>query len=105
MRGYLSVNLSNRDQYIKTIFDAYWRDDLDISKDEILIPLLEQCKIDKDIFFKTIKDPVIKERLIDATKNAHEKEVFGAPTFITNNKIFWGQDRLEFALDEYNKID
>ena len=30
--------------------------------------------------------------------------VFGAPTFIAiNNKIFWGQDRLEFALDEYNK--
>jgi 2-hydroxychromene-2-carboxylate isomerase len=105
MRGYLSVNLSNRDQYIKTIFDAYWKDDLDISKNEILISLLGQCKIDKDIFFKTIKDPVIKEKLIDATKNAHEKEVFGAPTFIVNNKIFWGQDRLEFALDEYNKID
>ena len=105
MRGYLSVNLSNRDQYIKTIFDAYWRDDLDISKEEILIPLLEQCRIDKDIFFKTIKDPVIKEKLKNATRNAHEKEVFGAPTFIINNKIFWGQDRLGFALDEYNKID
>ena len=24
---------------------------------------------------------------------------------LVNNKIFWGQDRLEFALDEYNKID
>jgi len=105
MRGYHSVNLSNRDQYIKTIFDAYWRDDLDISKEEILIPLLERCKIDKDIFFKTIKDPVIKEKLKDATKNAHEKEIFGAPTFIVNNKIFWGQDRLGFALEEYNKID
>ena len=51
--------------------------------------------------FKTIKDPIIKEKLKEATKNAHEKEVFGAPTFIVNNKIFWGQDRLEFALDEY----
>ena len=100
-----NINSSNRDQYIKTMFDAYWKDDLDISKEEILIPLLEQCKIDKDIFFKTIKDPAIKEKLKDATKNAHEKEVFGAPTFIVNNKIFWGQDRLEFALDEYNKID
>ena len=28
------------------------------------------------------------------------KEVFGAPTFIVNNKIFWGQDRLEYALEE-----
>ena len=45
------------------MFDAYWKDDLDISNEEILIPLLEQCKIDKDIFFKTIKDPAIKEKL------------------------------------------
>jgi 2-hydroxychromene-2-carboxylate isomerase len=43
--------------------------------------------------------------LKDATKNAHDKEIFGAPTFIVNNKIFWGQDRLEFALDEYDKVD
>ena len=105
MRGYFSVNASNRDQYVKVMFDAYWRDDLDTSKEEILTPILEQCKIDKNIFFNTIKDPVIKDKLKDATKTAHEKEVFGAPTFIVNNKIFWGQDRLEFALDEYNKID
>ena len=105
MRGYFSIASSNQAKYIETLFDAYWRDDLDISKEEILIPLLEQCRIDKDIFFKTIKDLVIKEKLKDATKNAHEKDIFGAPTFIVNNKIFWGQDRLEFALDEYNKID
>ncbi|MDB3924138.1 2-hydroxychromene-2-carboxylate isomerase [Candidatus Pelagibacter sp.] len=105
MRGCFDINLSNRDLYIETMFNAYWKYDLDISKEEILITLLEQCKIDTDIFFKTIKDPSIKEKLKDATKNAHEKEVFGAPTFIVNNKIFWGQDRLEFALDEYNKID
>ena len=105
MRGYFTVNSLNKGQYIETMFDAYWRDDLDISKEEILVPLLDQCKIDKDIFFETIKDIVIKEKLKETTKNAHEKEIFGAPTFIVNNKIFWGQDRLEFALDEYNKID
>ena len=105
MRGYFVINLKNKDKYIETMFNAYWKDDLDISKEEILKPLLDQCKIDKNIFFKTIKDLVIKENLKEATKNAHEKGIFGAPTFIFNNKIFWGQDRLEFALDEYNKID
>jgi len=105
MRGFFVTNSSNQAQYLKTIFDAYWKDDQDISKEEILIPLLNQCKVDKDIFFNTIKDPVIKEKLKDATKTAHEKEVFGAPTFVVNNKMFWGQDRLEFALDEYYKID
>jgi len=105
MRGYFCVNSSNRDQYIKRMFNTYWRDNLDISKKEVLTHLLHQCEVDKDIFFKKINDPIIKDKLKDATKNAHEKEVFGAPTFIVNNKIFWGQDRLEFALDEYNKID
>ena len=31
-----------------------------------------------------------------------EKEVFGAPTFIVNDKLFWGQDRLDYALEEYS---
>jgi len=105
MRGYFSIDSLNQAKYTKTMFDAYWKDNLDISKEEILIPLLEQCEIDKNIFFKIIKDSVIKDKLKDATKNAHEKEIFGAPTYIVNDKIFWGQDRLEFALDEYNKID
>ena len=105
MRGYFCTNSSNKSQYIETMFDAYWKNNLDVSKKEILISLLEQCKIDKNIFFKSINDPVIKDKLKGATKAAYEKEVFGAPTFKINNKIFWGQDRLEFALDEYNKID
>ena len=103
MRGYFSANSLNQAQYIKIMFDAYWKDDLDISKEEILKQLLDQCKINKNIFFKTIEDPAIKEKLKDATKEAHEKEIFGAPTFIVNNKIFWGQDRLIYAIDEYKK--
>jgi len=37
------------------------------------------------------------------TNDAYEKGVFGAPTFLVNNKIFWGQDRIEFALREASK--
>ena len=40
--------------------------------------------------------------LIKLTTDAFEKEVFGTPTFLVNNKIFWGQDRLEYALEELN---
>ena len=35
MRGYFDMDSSNQAQYIKTMFDAYWRNDLDISKEEI----------------------------------------------------------------------
>ena len=32
---------------------------------------------------------------------AFDKNIFGAPTFVVNNKLFWGQDRLEYAVEEY----
>ena len=103
MRGYLFINNENKDLYLNIMFDAYWKDNLDISNEEILKSLLEKCKIDPDSFFDDVKNTKIKEELKNVTQEAHNKDVFGAPTFVINNKIFWGQDRLEFALDEYNK--
>tara|TARA_B110000503_G_scaffold39251_1_gene64621 strand:- start:141 stop:719 length:579 start_codon:yes stop_codon:yes gene_type:complete len=103
MRGCFCINSKIKDQYINTMFNAYWRDNLDITNEEILITLLKECKIDSDNFLKAIKDQLIKDKLKDTTKDAHEKDVFGAPTFIVNNQIFWGQDRLGYALDEYSK--
>ena len=103
MRGYLFINAENRDLYLNVMFDAYWKDNLDISNEKILKNLLEKCKINSSKFFDGIKDLKIKDELKSITQEAHDKGIFGAPTFVVNNKIFWGQDRLEFALDEYNK--
>tara|TARA_B100001059_G_C17791267_1_gene560301 strand:+ start:1074 stop:1649 length:576 start_codon:yes stop_codon:yes gene_type:complete len=103
MRGYLFINDEVKNLYLNKIFDANWKDNLDTSNDEILKSILEKCKINSNDFFDGIKDPKIKEELKTVTQEAHDKEIFGAPTFVVNNKIFWGQDRLEFALDEYNK--
>ena len=103
MRGYLYINIEKRDLYLNVMFDAYWKDNLDISNEGTLKTLLEKCKIESISFFNGIKSTMIKDELKSVTQEAHEKEIFGAPTFLVNNKIFWGQDRLEFALDEYNK--
>ena len=102
LRGYLYIENEVKNLYLNEIFNAYWKDNLDTSNEEILKPILEKCKINPIHFFDGIKDPKIKDELKDVTQEAHDKEIFGAPTFVVNNKIFWGQDRLEFALDEYN---
>ena len=103
LRGYLFINDETKDLYLNVIFDAYWKDDLDTSNKKNLETLLKKCKIKLNEFFEGIKDPKIKDKLKDITQEAHDKEIFGVPSFVVNNKIFWGQDRLEFALDEYNK--
>ena len=46
---------------------------------------------------------LMKNKLKEETNIAYSKGVFGAPSFIINNKLFWGQDRIEFVLKEINK--
>ena len=102
MRGYLSVEDGQKEDYLNIFFDAYWKDNLDLSSEKEISKLLESLKIDSKIFFEKITQQSIKDTLKKFTNDAFEKEVFGAPTFIINNKIFWGQDRLEYALEELN---
>ncbi len=101
MRGYLVVDENIKQKFFETCFDAYWKNNIDISNKEKIDEILEICKIDKNIFFEKINNLEIKEKLKKLTLSAFKKDVFGAPTFIVNNKIFWGQDRLDYAIDEY----
>ena len=102
MRGYISVNENRKEDYLDTFFNAYWRDNLDLSSEKEFSKLLESLKINSKIFYEKISQQSIKDTLKKFTNDAFEKEVFGAPTFIVDNKIFWGQDRLEYALEELN---
>lgn len=102
MRGYLSVDNNQKEKYLDIFFNAYWRDNLDLSSEQEFSKLLDALEIDNNIFFDKITQQSIKDTLKQFTNDAFEKEVFGAPTFIVNNKIFWGQDRLEYALEELN---
>ena len=81
-------------------FDAYWKDNHDLSNPENMSKLIRDLNIDSEEFFQSIKKQSVKDQLIKLTTDAFQKEVFGTPTFIVNNKIFWGQDRLEYALEE-----
>ena len=103
MRGYLCVENSKKEEYLNSFFEAYWKEDQDLSNEENTKIILKKLKINENDFFNSINNQDIKDKLKQFTQEAFEKEVFGAPTFIVNNKIFWGQDRLEYALDEIKK--
>ncbi len=100
MRGYIQISEKQKEIYLNTFFDAYWKDNINLSLENEISKLLKVLDIDIKIFFKEIKEQSIKDNLKELTSDAFRKEVFGAPTFIVKNKIFWGQDRLEYALEE-----
>ena len=81
-------------------FDAYWKDGLNLNSDNILNSILTNLNINFNEFQLIISEQKIKNKLTVQTNEAYNKGVFGAPSFIINNKLFWGQDRLEFVLKE-----
>ena len=101
MRGYLIIDDNLKKKFFDLCFDAYWKHNIDISNIENVKDILKNSSIDENIYFEKIQSSKVKDELKQLTNNAFEKDIFGAPTFIVNKKIFWGQDRLEYALDEY----
>ena len=104
MRGYLYVEKEIKETYVDLFFNAYWRDNLDLSDETEITKILKILNLDSKKFFKGINNQLIKDQLKVLTNKAFEKELFGAPTFVANDKIFWGQDRLEYAIEELNLI-
>ena len=104
MRGILVINKNKKRDYINKFFDAYWYLNKDLSQKKQIIKILNELKIDRNNFFLMIKDIKVKKNLKKLTNEAYLKNVFGAPTFIVNKKIFWGQDRLEYALEEFKNL-
>ena len=102
MRGYLIIDNKLKQKYFDICFDYYWKENINISEEKNIDKLLAICSINKGDFLKKINDTKTKDELKHLTNLAFEKDIFGAPTFVVNNKIFWGQDRLDYALDEYN---
>ena len=102
MRGYIAIDEETKNNFFDICFDYYWKDNVDISDKKILSKILELSELDEKEFFLKTQDEKIKDELKKLTNDAFQNDIFGAPTFVVNNKIFWGQDRLDYALEEYS---
>ena len=104
MRGVLVAEEDNiKNYYIDNIFNTIWQDGLNMNDEIIIQKVLKNLNANPKTFALRSTSSLIKDSLRKKTTEAYEKGIFGAPTFVVNDKIFWGQDRLEFALKEASK--
>ena len=104
MRGVLVAEEDNiKSYYIENIFNSIWQDGLNMNDDIIIQKVLKNLNVNPKTFTLRTASSLIKDSLRKKTNDAFMKGIFGAPTFVANNKIFWGQDRIEFALKESSK--
>ena len=85
--------------FTRAVYLAEFRDGLDISSKAVLEDVLRGLNLDPAPLFEGIAAPDIKERLKDQTDLAEESGIFGAPSFMVGEELFWGNDRLEPALE------
>jgi|TARA_B100000965_G_scaffold233570_1_gene195616 2-hydroxychromene-2-carboxylate isomerase len=104
MRGVFVAEEDNyKSHYIDSIFNAIWQDGLNMNDENVIQKVLKNLNINPKTFHLRSASSSIKDSLRKKTNEAYEKGIFGAPSFVSNNKIFWGQDRLEFVIMESSK--
>ena len=104
MRGAIMAKDDNYEKiYVEKIFDSIWRDGLNMNDNIIINKVLKNLDLNPSIFFGKVSDIKIKDKLKKFTNDALKKGIFGAPTYYVNRKIFFGQDRLSYAIDEIKK--
>lgn len=95
MRGAIWAKSTNQiEVYNRAMFTAAWAEGKDLSDQNTFCEILTLADIDPDDLLHATSQPEIKKALIDATQEAVEQGVFGAPTFIVDGELFFGQDRL-----------
>lgn len=98
MRGaFAAAEQGKLAEYNHEMFRLYWTEGKDLNNENILRDALAALGIDPDWFIGRIGEQEIKDRLREETSKAARRGAFGAPTIFVGDKMFWGNDRLDFV--------
>ncbi len=102
LRGALAMRRFGKEwEYLEQIFAAYWeRDDASVATLDGLRPVASALGVDPDRFAALVDSAEIRQELIAETDGGLARGVFGAPTFVVGEEIFWGKDRMDFIDEE-----
>ena len=82
---------------VESVFDAAFMHGLDLGSTSVISELALELGIADAVH--ALEEPSIKQSLRDHTDWAIARGVFGVPTFVVGNELFWGHDSLEMVID------
>ena len=95
MRGaFVALDEGKLVPYSTAAFEAYWGDDLDISRDEVLAEIAITAGLERQRFLAGIETDACKARLRASTDELIARGGFGSPTIFVGDDMFFGNDRL-----------
>ena len=105
LRGALAMRRFDLERaFIDRVFSAYWEhDDASIADYAGLRPIVNALGVDPVEFEALSESADIRQALIDSTDRGLARGVFGVPSLVVGDEIFWGKDRMEFVEDELRR--
>ena len=94
--------------FVRAVYRANFADDLEIGDSAVVADCLVQIGLDANEILGSAKSVESKSLLRSQNDAAAQLNIFGAPSFVANGELFWGNDRLEQAfqwLAEPQKVD
>ncbi len=87
-------------EYVRTTYRLWFQEGLAAGGDQNLEQSLEELGQSQNRVLDLANSPDVEAAYRDATAKARSLGIFGSPSFVVdNNELFWGDDRLEDAID------
>ncbi len=85
--------------FTEGVFRMHWTQNVLIGSDQNIRTVLSELGKDPELLVERAQSPDSKEMLKKQTSLAKALGVFGAPSFTVNEELFWGDDRLDEAIE------
>jgi 2-hydroxychromene-2-carboxylate isomerase len=76
---------------------AVWAEERDLADRDTLLAIADEQGVDGAALLAATQDQAVRREYEANTAAAIEQGVFGVPTFVIGDELFWGQDRLDFV--------
>ena len=87
------------DEYVQVVFKSMWVDNKKMDELDVIKTVLEENKLPAQSIFEGTQDQNIKSKLIENTAKAVEDGLFGVPSFLIDNELFFGKETLQDVED------
>ena len=91
-------------EYLVEMMRAEWSGGYDIGDSDVIMEVGKQVGLDATALSSAIDDPARQAQLAANWSEAQQTGVIGVPTFVVDEEIFWGNDRLDFLRDHLHEL-
>ena len=85
--------------YVRMTYRKWFQENKEPAIDPSISEICDELKINKDEILLEAKTELIEGKYLANTNSARNHKIFGSPSFVVGNEIFWGDDRMEDAIN------